>query len=85
MHRIVYWSVLARFIEIPWDHGFGVTFDFSVVHNVAQIKEISFLLASSKTMFVIISSPELEVLMMSYCDQSMSVVRRASFVVNNLF
>ena len=27
------------------------------------------------------SSPELEVLMVSYCDQSMSVVRRASCVV----
>ena len=32
-----------------------------------------------------ISSPEHEVLMVSYCDQSMSVVRRASCVVNNLF
>ena len=34
---------------------------------------------------VIFSSPEHEVLMVSYCDQSMSVVRRASSVVNNLF
>ena len=33
----------------------------------------------------IISSPEHEVLMVSYCDQSMSVVRRPSCVVNNLF
>ena len=33
----------------------------------------------------IVSSPEHEVLMVSYCDQSMSVVRRASSVVNNLF
>ena len=33
----------------------------------------------------VFSSPEHEVLMVSYCDQSMSVVRRASFVVNNLF
>ena len=33
----------------------------------------------------VISSPEHEVLMVSYCDQSMSVVRRASCVVNNLF
>ena len=39
-----------------------------------------------------VSSPEHEVLMVSYCDQSMSVVRRpscvvrrASCVVNNLF
>ena len=32
-----------------------------------------------------ISSPEHEVLMVSYCDQSVSVVRRASSVVNNLF
>ena len=30
---------------------------------------------------VIFSSPEHEVLMVSYCDQSMSVVRRASCVV----
>ena len=33
----------------------------------------------------IFSSPEHKVLMVSYCDQSMSVVRRASCVVNNLF
>ena len=33
----------------------------------------------------IFSSPEHEVLMVSYCDQSMSVVRRPSSVVNNLF
>ena len=33
----------------------------------------------------IFSSPEHEVLMVSYCDQSMSVVRRVSCVVNNLF
>ena len=32
-----------------------------------------------------ISSPEHEVLMVSYCDQSMSVVHRPSCVVNNLF
>ena len=32
-----------------------------------------------------ISSPEHEVLMVSYFDQSMSVVRRLSSVVNNLF
>ena len=31
--------------------------------------------------FDIISSPEHEVLMVSYCDQSLSVVRRASCVV----
>ena len=31
------------------------------------------------------SSPEHEALLVSYCDQSMSVVRRPSFVVNNLF
>ena len=31
------------------------------------------------------SSPEHEALMVSYCDQSMSVVRRVSCVVNNLF
>ena len=33
----------------------------------------------------IFSSPEHEVLMVSYCDQSMSVVRHASSFVNNLF
>ena len=33
----------------------------------------------------LVSSPEHEVLMVSYCDQSMSVVRRASCVVINLF
>ena len=33
----------------------------------------------------LVSSPEHEVLMVSYCDQSMSVVRRPSSVVNNLF
>ena len=32
-----------------------------------------------------ISSPEHEVLMVSYCGQSMSVVRRASCGVNNCF
>ena len=31
--------------------------------------------------FLLFSSPEHEVLMVSYCDQSMSVVRRASSVV----
>ena len=31
--------------------------------------------------FLFFSSPEHEVLMVSYCDQSMSVVRRASCVV----
>ena len=31
------------------------------------------------------SSPEHKVLMVSYCDQSMSAVRRASCVINNLF
>ena len=31
------------------------------------------------------SSPEHEVLMVNYCDQSMSVMRRMSCVVNNLF
>ena len=34
---------------------------------------------------VVFSSSEHKVLMVSYCDQSMSVVRRASCVVNNLF
>ena len=34
---------------------------------------------------ILVSSPEHEVLMVSYCDQSMSVVRRASCVVNNSF
>ena len=38
-----------------------------------------------KPVHCIFSSPEHEVLMVSYCDQSMSVVRRPSFVVNNLF
>ena len=33
----------------------------------------------------LVSSPEHEVHMVSYCDQSMSVVRRASSVVHNLF
>ena len=31
--------------------------------------------------FFIVSSPEHEVLMVSYCDQSMSVVRRQQFVL----
>ena len=35
--------------------------------------------------YFFISSPEHEVLMVRYCDQSMSVVCRASSVVNNLF
>ena len=35
--------------------------------------------------YLLISSPEHEVLMVSYCDQSLSVVRRPSSVVNNLF
>ena len=34
---------------------------------------------------VFFSSPEHEVLMVSYCDQSLSLVRRVSCVVNNLF
>ena len=33
----------------------------------------------------LVSSPEYEVLMVSYCDRSMSVVPRSSCVVNNLF
>ena len=33
----------------------------------------------------IFSSPEHEVLMVSFCDRSMSVVRRASCVVHNFF
>ena len=37
------------------------------------------------TFGIIFSSPEHEVLMVSYCDQLMSVVRRVSCVVNNLF
>ena len=41
--------------------------------------------AIERSQYVFFSSPEHEVLMVSYCDQSMSVVRRASFVVNNLF
>ena len=35
--------------------------------------------------FFFFSSPEHEVHMVSYCDMSMSVVRRVSRVVNNLF
>ena len=35
--------------------------------------------------FSFFSSPEHEVLMVSYCDQSMPVVRPVSCVVNNLF
>ena len=34
---------------------------------------------------LLFSSPEHEVLMVSYCDQSLSVVRRVSCAVNNLF
>ena len=33
----------------------------------------------------LVSSPEHKVLMVSYCDLSMSVICRASCVVNNLF
>ena len=34
---------------------------------------------------VLFSSPEHELLMVSFCDRSMSVVRRASSVVHNFF
>ena len=36
-------------------------------------------------LFLFFSSPEREVLMVSFCDRSMSVVRRVSSVVHNFF
>ena len=48
-------------------------------------KELQFLLHGKRRRTLclwLFSSPEHEVLMVSYCDQSMSVVRRQQFVLN---
>ena len=47
-----------------------------------RMTTLPFLLLAS---FPFVSSPEHEVLMVSYCGQSMSVVRRPSCGVNNCF
>ena len=48
-------------------------------------EELGFDYRHVNVLSIIVSSPEHEVLMVSYCDQSLSVVRRVSCVVNNLF
>ena len=53
---------------------FGKLYDTILFHCLAVSERVH-----------IFSSPEHEVLMVSYCDQSMSVVSRPSCVVNNLF
>ena len=58
--------------------GVGCAMDFIYLQTMSELKGIEILL-------FLFSSPEHEVLMVSYCDQSMSVILRPSCVVNNLF
>ena len=51
------------------------------VMSASDYPLISCPLCKSKTLWNIFSSPEHEVLMVSYCGQSMSVVRRAASTI----
>ena len=64
-----------------------VTKDFAVKLNLLLLGDFIGPSKASEmdTLEHLFSSPEHEVLMVSYCDQSMSVVRHPSCVVNNLF
>ena len=78
----IYMYIENFFVKSHWT-DFNITWQKYFLGD--PLPRFSHVLVICQTTWLLISSPEQEVLMVSYCGQSMSAVRRPSRGVNNCF